>query len=192
VEDAMAMWTAVSSTKFTWVEPTNAADADLVIVFQDINPKDGRPYNADNSVNRSYFRPTRWDEDDVEESQAMLKSRKLTGWASLDTQEETDDAYWLAIRPPIPHDICYRGIVTETTAGNPSTVPGKWPPLDRSKRTIVHELGHFFGLDHENIGLWCKFWVDVAGKKALLDAANELNINATMFDNASIMDSLRR
>jgi hypothetical protein len=87
--------------------------------------------------------------------------------------------------------MCYRGIVTEKTAGNPSTVAKKWPPVIRSNRTIVHELGHFFGLDHENIGMWCKFWSNQVGKQALLDAAKDTDISATQFDNASVMDSLK-
>jgi hypothetical protein len=191
VEDAMKLWTAACSVTFTWVEPESSGTADLVIVFQDINPSDGKPYDADNSVNRSYFRPARWSDADVKRGQDMLKARNLAKWAPLATKAETDAAYWLAIRPSVPHDMCYRGIVTEKTSTNPPTGPKNWPPVYRSSRTVVHELGHFFGLDHENIGLWCKFWSNVEGKQALLDAARETNVNATIFDNASVMDALR-
>jgi len=192
VQEAIDLWISVTSINFTWVEPSKAPTADLVIVFQDVNPSDGKPYDADNSVNRSYFRQDRWTEDDVKRSDAMLKARKLANWKPLSTEAETAAAYWLSIRPSVPHDIVYRGIVTEKTAKNPATVAKKWPPIIRSNRTIVHELGHFFGLDHENIGMWCHFWENDVGKQALLDAAKETNINALTFDNASVMDSLRR
>lgn len=63
--------------------------------------------------------------------------------------------------------------------------------MDRTRRTIAHELGHFFGLAHEDIGLWCKMYEDAGGKKELLEAAKEVKGNATVFDGASVMDSLR-
>lgn len=192
VQEAIDLWISVTSVDFTWVNPSKAATTDLVIVFQDINPTDGKPYDADNSVNRSAFRPVRWDAEDIKRSEAMLKARKAANWKPLSTEAETTSAYWLSIRPSVPHDIVYRGIVTKETAMKPATVAKKWPPVIRSNRTIVHELGHFFGLDHENIGLWCHFWENDVGKQALLDAAKETNINALTFDNSSVMDSLRR
>jgi len=191
VADAMKLWTDACSVTFTWVEPGAAGTADLVIVFQDINPSDGKVYDADNSVNRSYFAPSRVTAEDVKAINSSLKARQLAKWAPLSTQKATDDAYQYAIIPLIPHDICYRGIVTEEGAKKAPTGPKNWPPVYRSTRTVVHELGHFFGLDHENLGLWCKFWSGVEGKQALLDAAKDTSFNATMFDNASVMDSLR-
>jgi hypothetical protein len=192
VQEAVDLWISVTSVDFTWVEPSKAATADLVIVFQDINPADGTVYDADNSVNRSAFRPVRWNAEHIKKSQTMLQARKLAKWKPFPTEAETDSAYYLSIQPAVPHDLVYRGIVTEKTAKNPATVAKKWPPIIRSNRTIVHELGHFFGLDHENIGMWCHFWENDLGKQALLDAAKETNINALTFDNASVMDSLRR
>jgi hypothetical protein len=191
VQEAIDLWISFTSVDFTWVEPLKAATADLVIVFQDINPADGTVYDADNSVNRSAFRPVRINAEDIKKSQAMLQARKLAKWKPFPTEAETDSAYHISIRPAVPHDLVYRGIVTEKTAKNPATVAKKWPPIIRSNRTIVHELGHFFGLDHENIGMWCHFWENDLGKQALLDAAKETNINALTFDNASVMDSLR-
>ena len=191
VEDAMKLWTTACSVNFTWVEPGTAATADLVIVFQDTNPFDGKPYDADNSVNRSYFSTSRYTADDIKNAQDVLKGRQTANWAPLSTPGLTEKAYHIAITPSVPHDICYRGIVTEQTAKNPPKGPKSWPPVYRSSRTVVHELGHFFGLNHENIGLWCKFWSGVEGKQALLDAAKATDFNATIFDNASVMDSLR-
>jgi hypothetical protein len=191
VENALRVWGSGTSIEFDKVDASKASTADLVIVFQDINPSDGKIYDADDSANRSYCWNTRWDEAGVKRSAATLAQRKIDNWAPLATPEMTEAAFDLATYPLIPHDVCFRGTVNEKTAGAPSPRPGKWAPMDRTRRTIAHELGHFFGLAHENIGLWCKMYEDAGGKKELLEAAKEVKGNATVFDGASVMDSLR-
>jgi hypothetical protein len=154
----------------------------LVVVFQDINPINGTPYDADDSANRSYCFISRWKAEHVKLSEAALKQPGQV--ASTNN---------IATYPLIPHDICFRGIVNTANPTAPASAPrpGKWAPLDRSKRTIVHELGHYFGLAHETLGLWCKMYENVEGKGALGKAAKETNTNATVFDGASVMDELR-
>lgn len=191
VDDALKTWTAVCGVEMTYVDPSKASTADLVVVFQDINPKDGTTYDAEDSANRSYCWPTRWDDDDVKRSAAKLQERQLAKWADLTTPVETKKAFTLATYPQVAHDVCFRGIVLEKDADKPSTVVGKWPAIDRSKRSIAHELGHFFGLDHENLGLWCRMYENIEGKAKLVEVAKEANISATVFDGASVMDALR-
>jgi hypothetical protein len=185
VEAAMAQWTPFCSINFTWVDPLDAATADLIIVFQDINPITGHTYDADNSVNASHCYPSRWTQTDIQDAHNWLKTQTPAEW------DESHPYYWYAIQPPIVYDICYRGIVTQSTAGAPSTVPHKWPPMIRSKRAIVHELGHFLGLDHESIGYWSMLYEDQTTFVHLFAAANTAKFGATMFDSASVMDLLK-
>lgn len=191
VATALSAWSSVSSTVFDKVDATQAGTADLVIVFQDVNPYDGTTFDADDSLNRSYCLRGRFDSADVEKTRNMLKKRRTEGWVKLATDSETEDAYDVATYPQIPHDVCFRGIVTKATEGAASTKQGKWAPMDRTRRTIVHELGHYFGLAHEDIGFWCRLYEDQEGKSELLKAAKATATNATVFDDASVMDSLR-
>jgi hypothetical protein len=191
VEDALQKWTPVCSIQMEYVEPSSASTADLIIVFQDVSPVDGKVYSHDDSANRSYCRPSRWGEDKVATSATWLGKRRAEAWAPLSDEDRTERALRLATRPLVPHDICLRGFVTEKTAADPSPKAGKWAPMDRSKRTIVHELGHFFGLAHEDVGLWGMMYEDLHDREALMKAARAANIDATVFDSASVMDSLR-
>jgi len=182
VEYAIQVWAPICSTTMQYVEPSQASIADLVIVFQDINPIDGSVWDAEDSSNRSYWSVGRWNDLDIKASAAALKEMMLTG-----TTKASDDA----IAPQIPHDICYRGVVLEQDAHLPPRTEGKWTPMNRSRRTIAHELGHVFGLDHENLGFWCRMYEDPKGLVKLREAAKDANVLATVLDNASVMDVIR-
>lgn len=193
VETALKIWGSGTSMVFVKVDASKADTADLVIVFQDVNPIDGKIFDADDSANRSYCRRNRWTAENVKTSAAMLSKRKAEKWISSGSEDQDKLDIALATRPLIPHDICYRGVVNSITAtAAPSAPrPGKWAPMDRSRRTIVHELGHFFGLAHETLGLWCAMYEREVTRSELLKVAKETGTNATVFDGASVMDELR-
>jgi hypothetical protein len=186
IKKAMDQWAKFCSVIFTWVEPQDTATADLIIVFQDINPINGKRYHALNSANSSYYYPGRWNDDKIKISQTVLGTRRLDEW------DDTHHGYETAIKPPVVHDICYRGIATKETAEDSAPLANTWPLITQSQRTIVHELGHFFGLDHENLGFWGMLWEDREGRESLLAAAEVVNVKAITFDNASVMDAQRK
>lgn len=191
INNALAAWTNFISVEFERVEATQAAQADLVIVYQDISPRTGKWFDADDSSNRSYCWDERRDQAGIQRTVDALKKRQGENWAPMVDQEEEERLYDLATYPQIPHDICYRGIVTEKTEKQRAVRKGKWAPLDRSKRSLVHELGHFFGLDHENDGFWCKLYENAETSEKVIAAAKKTGTRPTIFDEASAMDSLR-
>lgn len=194
VQNALDRWAAVTS--FTFVEVPPFASADLVIVFQDINPIDGKWYDADDSANRSYCLYRRWTDANVEASTQLLG--RIQHWVRTEREEValqigtkwTDDQLEDAKTPQVPHDVCFRGIVTPKMVNARPSAPGRRRPIDRSTRTMVHELGHFLGLAHEDSGYWCRM-IEDATDAELREAAEDPNVVPTMLDLASVMDSLR-
>lgn len=193
VQSALVEWTSVLRVTFNSVAADQADKADLVIVFQDINPHTGKFFSADDddSAHWSYCFDNRRTATGVKRTIDTLKKRHDEKWAPMADKKEEARLYEIATYPQVAHDICFRGVVTEKTVNQRATRKGKWAPAQRSDRTMAHEIGHFFGLDHEDNGFWCKLYENEKTRGKLVKAARKVEAKATVFDEASVMDSLR-
>lgn len=90
----------------------------------------------------------------------------------------------------VAHDICLRGIIAANDVD--LARPNHFTWRERSIRTIVHEFGHFLGLDHEYEGLSAldsNLQELVDGDKEVIAAKKKTSMR---LDCGSVMDSLSR